>query len=54
MYAAITLQYNHEDTVIGRLVQFLLPSYKCAGSSGLQITATRLNDFEMHQIHIEF
>ena len=49
-YAAITLQYNHEDTVIGRSVQFLLPSYKCTGSGGLQITATRLHDFEMHQI----
>ena len=32
-YAAITLQYNHEDIVIGRLVQFLLPSYKCTGSA---------------------
>ena len=49
-YAAITLQYNHEDTVISRSVQFLLPSYKCTGSSGLQITATRLHDFKMHQI----
>ena len=49
-YAAITLQYTHEDTAIGRSVQFLLPSYKRAGSGGLQITATGLHDFEMQQI----
>jgi len=28
-------QYNHEDTVIGRSIQFLLQSYKCTGSGSL-------------------
>jgi len=36
-------QYNHEDTVIGRSIQFLLQSYKCTGSGSLQIAATRLH-----------
>jgi len=34
------IQYNHEHTVTGSSVRFLLQSYKYIGSDGLQITAT--------------
>jgi len=45
-------QYNHEDTVIGRSIQFLLQSYKCTGSGSLQIAATRLHQNAPN--HMEF
>jgi len=36
------IRYNHEHTVTGSSVRFLLQSYKYIGTDGLQITAARL------------